>query len=356
VTGPAGPSGGRSWVVVSDLHLGAAEQPPRAGAAALAAFLTGGLADRAEPGRLLLLGDMFEMLYRGSATTPGAVADWAVARLDELADAYPMVFVALRVCLRRGWRIEVVCGNHDMALCLDEVRDHLAGLLGDPDRRAVRLHSWFRFVPGVFYAEHGQQHHDLNRFPALLHRADLRRPERLFVPPLAVTHGRVRPAVAGALLAARRHERFARTSRYHARLRRYAEQAGLPPATVTALHEASRLRLPAVAGRLAKRALSRSLRATPDAYLIEAGRRAHAVLTQQGCPVPFYLFGHSHHARERDLDGAGPVARYVNSGTWSAAVRGDGPDRLDPALYPYLEVDADPAAPSVALRYWRYRG
>jgi UDP-2,3-diacylglucosamine pyrophosphatase LpxH len=354
VTAPASPSGDGAWVVVSDLHLGVPEHPPRAAAAAFAAFLTTEIAVRPVPGHLLLLGDMFEMLYRGRPTTSGRAADWAVGRLDELAAAHPTVFAALRTCLRRGWRLEVVCGNHDMALCLDEVRDHLAELLDDPERRGLEFHPWFRLVPGVFYAEHGQQHHDLNRFPALLHPADIRRPERLFVPPLAVAHGRARPAVAGALLAARRHERFAGSAEYRQRLRTFAEQVGLPVAVVAALHEASSLRLSAIAGRLARRSLSRSLRAAPDTYLIEGAGRVHAVLTRSACPVPFYLFGHSHHARVRTLDGPGPAARYVNSGTWSAAVRGD-PAGVDLALYPYVEINTDSGAPRVALRYWRHR-
>jgi UDP-2,3-diacylglucosamine pyrophosphatase LpxH len=342
----------RTWVVASDLHLG--DGGDRPGAPAFATFLTDEIAVRSAPGRLLLLGDTFELLYRGGWSGSGNAAEWAVGRLDELAAGYPAVFAALRACLHRGWRLELVCGNHDMVLCRDEVRDHLAKLLDDRHRRRLDFHTWFRLVPGVFYAEHGNQHHDLNRFPAILHHADLRRPEHIFVPPLVVAHGRARPAVARALLAARSHERFARSPRYREHLRRQADRVGLPVATVAALHETSRLRLPAVARRLARRALSRSREAAPDAYLVEGARRVHAVLTRSACAVPFYLFGHSHHARSLPLDAPGAAARYVNSGTWSAAVRGAGPDRSDPTRYPYLEVEAGPDGPSVALRYWRH--
>jgi UDP-2,3-diacylglucosamine pyrophosphatase LpxH len=343
-----------SWVVVSDLHLGAEARPPRAGAAAFAAFLTEEIASRPVPGHLLLLGDMFEMLYGGTSSGSDSAEEWAIGRLEELAAAYPMVFAALRACLQRGWRMDVVCGNHDMALCLDGVQCRLASLLDDPGRRRLDFHAWFRFVPGVLYAEHGQQHHDLNRFPAILHRVDVRHPDRLFVPPLAAAHEVARPAVVQAILSSLQHERFARSPGYQGQLRGYAEQVGLPAEAVMALHRASRVRLRAVAGRLARRAVSPSVRGTPDAYLIAASRRVHTTLTRSGWQVPLYVFGHTHHGRVVEFDRVEPSARYLNCGTWSASVRGGGPDLADRTLYPYLEICADPAGPSAALRYWRH--
>lgn len=309
----------RRLVAVSDLHLGT----PGSGADAFTSFLAS-LPSASAESRLLFLGDMFELLGpAGQATRVRARI-----RLDQLADRYPELFTAIRDCLRRGWSLDVVPGNHDMALALPSVHRHLAALVGP-----LALHPWLYYVPGVVYAEHGHQHHDLNRFPTVLEPF-----AHHFVPPLGHWHGRPSPAVLLAALRSRSLETTAHQDGYRVRLRTYADSLGLPPDLVLALHDTSRFRLVATAGRLARRAAATLLRRVDDptdGYLVAAAKRVHTALVAAGFAVPTYLFGHTHHARVLTLD---PDARYVNTGTWSQGRR-----------CPYADL-APGAAP--ALRYW----
>ena len=49
------------------------------------------------------------------------------------------------------------------------LREHLVGDAPDPAVAArVEVLPWFLHIPGVVYAEHGSQYHDLNAFPTLL--------------------------------------------------------------------------------------------------------------------------------------------------------------------------------------------
>jgi hypothetical protein len=326
----------RRLVFVSDLHLDV--RPVEAGrdaAAAFTEFLSAELLP--DPGTgagLVLLGDSFELLDAGDEAA-------AVARIDQIAAAHPELFARLGDCLRRGWRLEVIPGNHDMALALPRVQRRLDTLLGPTDR--MRVWPWLFRTPGLVYAEHGHQHHDLNRFPTVLAPYDRRRPERLFEPPLAAWRGGPRRLLR-AVADSRRAERTTAHAPYRARLSEQAAQVGLPLDVVIRLHRLSRFRPQATLARLARRRLRR---VPPDSYLIAAARHIHEVLSAAGHPVPAYVFGHTHRARAEPLvDGAW----YLNTGTWSADVRGDGPDRDDPDLFPYVELRAG-AVPTV--RYWR---
>jgi hypothetical protein len=328
----------RRLVAISDLHLDARPgATSRGGAAAFTGLLTSEVVPDDFPGaRLLLLGDTFELL---GAPDP-------IARLDEIATTHPALFAALGACLHNGWHIDLVPGNHDMALSRARVRQRLAVLLGAPPRR-LRFHPWVYFVPGVLYAEHGHQHHDLNRFPTVL--APYNGHEQLFAPPLAVWRGKLESRLWRAVADSRREERAAQSSTYRARITEQAMRLALPADLVSRLHDVSRFGVGGTALRLARRALHRT--GAPDSYLIEAARRVHGVLSRAGDAVPVYAFGHTHRARTVALDGE---AQYVNTGTWCDEIRGTGPDRDDPALFPYLALSVDdrPGA-RPELRYWR---
>jgi UDP-2,3-diacylglucosamine pyrophosphatase LpxH len=314
-------------VAVSDLHLGAAGR----GADAFTSFLSN-LPRTPHESRLLLLGDMFELLSPAGPATEAR----ARIRLDQLAARYPDLFTAMRGCLRRGWSLDVVPGNHDMAIALPSVHRHLAALVaqGNP----LRVHPWLYYLPGMVYAEHGHQHHDLNRFPTVLDPFDPRHPDRLFVPPLGRWHGRPTPAVLMAAARSRSLETAAGQDPYRGTLRTYAKSLGLPPYLVLALHDTSSFRVSGTAERLARRgatSLVRRVHDSTDGYLVEAAKRVHAALVAAGFAVPVYLFGHTHRARVVPLD---PNARYINTGTWA-----------DGLHFPYAELvpGAEPT-----LRYW----
>ena len=336
----------RRLVVASDLHLDASPDPARRdGGAAFTRFLASIVLPDDRPGaRLLLLGDTFE-LADASANGDGH----AIARMNEIAGAHPRLLATLLECLRRGWRLDIVPGNHDMALTRSAVQRRLIRLLGTAAHR-MRIHPWLYHVPGVLYAEHGHQHHDLNRFPTVLAPDDPRRPDRLFVPPLGAWTGKVSARLLRAFVDSRRGEFRVRSPAYRARIAEVEPRLALPRDVVSQLHGLSRFRFRSTAVRLARRALNLPAARQPDGYLIAAAGRIHSVLSEVGRDVPVYAFGHTHHARTvRLADGAW----YVNTGTWTADVRGAGPDRDDPDLYPYLDITVGTADIVPAIRYWR---
>ena len=168
-------------VLVSDLHLG--DGGP--GEAfdrdeALCAFLCQLAGDRDVTG-VVLLGDTFDLVEGSAADRAIDATSRAVARLDDIAAAHPDVLAAMAALLRAGKDLTVVRGNHDVELVRPQVRVRLAGLLGAAEARAPGVASeggakgggragrliftpWLLHLPGMLLAEHGHQHHDINRF------------------------------------------------------------------------------------------------------------------------------------------------------------------------------------------------
>jgi hypothetical protein len=74
------------------------------------------------------------------------------------------------------------------------------------------------------------------------------------------------------------------------------------------------------------------------------------VLANRGYQVPFYVFGHTHHAEVIPLS---PEAHpyYVNSGSW---LRGpDSPHRLASPVYPFIRIERQASLPPIAqLMRW----
>ncbi|HEY3020255.1 MAG TPA: hypothetical protein VGJ32_08685, partial [Solirubrobacteraceae bacterium] len=154
---------GQELTFLSDLHMadGGPADPFHDDAAL--ALLVDDLAAAARPGgparRLVLLGDVVDLVIAG-ASGQGAAA--AVAGLERIAAAHPQVFAALARAARGGLAVDVVPGNHDAELALPAVARALAVLVP-----GARVRPWLVHVPGLVLAEHGQQHHAINRFPAL---------------------------------------------------------------------------------------------------------------------------------------------------------------------------------------------
>ncbi len=134
--------------------------------------------------RLVFLGDAFDFLrvpVTGARTGLFARSEAeAVAQLDRIAAAHPVVMTALSDTLAAGVRVDFVSGNHDAELIRPAVRERLRALLGAP----VGFHPWILYIPGLLYAEHGHHHHDINTFARPLY-------------PYATTEGRLeRPPAA----------------------------------------------------------------------------------------------------------------------------------------------------------------
>ena len=166
-------------------------------------------------------------------------------------------------------------------------------------------------------------------------------------------------AVTRAAVATARGERRAAAAPYLALVDAEASRAALPVPAARALARASRFRtLPAALG-VSRRVLSRRVGVgLRGPGLARAAARVHSVLELHGASVPVVIFGHTHRAQKSAI--AGTCACYVNTGTWSDDVRGDGPDREDDQLFPYARVDALETEGVVtaqgSLRYWGVSG
>lgn len=345
------------WWFVSDLHLGAA-QDRRGTAAAFAGFLEEIGDTRPEAARrVVLLGDTFDL----------PADDSAVGRLEAIERRHPDVFAALRRALGAGTDVDVVCGNHDTALARPVVRDALARLTSPPVAAwpapaggRLEVHPWMVHEPGVFHAEHGHQHHDVHRMPALLTQtvggaapAD----SLLTAWSGSARAGRWRRLedVRLAVTAARSAERAATAAPYLALVDAEASRVGLPVAAARSLARTSRFRVVRAAVAVGYRVASRRLGTErPGAQLRKAAARVHAVLDDHGAAVPWLVFGHTH--RAGTWAGAGTSEGYLNTGTWTDDVRGSGPDVGDDRLFPYVRIDAVAAGGALTtqawLRYW----
>jgi UDP-2,3-diacylglucosamine pyrophosphatase LpxH len=91
---------------------------------------------------------------------------WKLARIME---GHPRFFGALAAFLAAGNELLVIKGNHDAEFTYPEVRDYFRKAVGagaeaaDVSRR-VFFSRWFYCEEGLFYAEHGGQYDDSNRY------------------------------------------------------------------------------------------------------------------------------------------------------------------------------------------------
>ena len=349
----------RRWIFLSDVHLDTVTGN-RDTVRAAAQFLEH-IADSPGPAPcLVLLGDVFEMLH---SNDPGEAA--AVDRLDAIVASNAPVIAGLRRCIGRGIVVEVVAGNHDVDLVRPALGRRLRYHLGVEETDGhVRVWPWLYVVPDVLYAEHGNQHHDLNRFPRILVPYSTRQPGAMHTPPLAAGHARAggpapgpirrRLAFLAAVLATWRGEWAASQPAYRALVASLAASIGLERGLVETLERHPRLRPVSTARRLGgvfvRRRFGRA-GGPPDAYLVASAEAVHRICTRWGSDFPVFVFGHTHVAADREL-GEGS-ARYLNCGTWSPYFRHGDPAADDPGAFPFVEVVADGAGVRGSLRWWR---
>lgn len=367
-------------VLVSDLHMGAGNDDPFVADEAFVALL-GHLearhAQATRPLRIVLLGDFLDFTVvevAGRRLDPSVAG--ALARLERIAAAHESVFAALARVAAAGVPLHVVPGNHDLELLSSDVLAHLVALVS-PGGGTVVLHPWMVHVEGVLYAEHGHQHHDINRVVGLL---DAYADPRGYRPPAGTVFGefvieladalgrrdgpapgpgaiwralRARPsrlpaaAAAGARLAGRltrataqmsRDARPGRRARQQALARAHSAPAGLPESAVAALAHVSATSPLAVARRL--------LRRDGTEYMLRAAGEVDVALTAAGVAVPSLVFGHTHVAADRALGSAARAPHYLNPGTWSE-LAAPGTERFG-----FVEVTQEADGPVARLRHW----
>lgn len=330
-------------VIVGDLHMSSGDRRECFRADdAFAHFLE----HVREADGLVILGDLIDFLNVGRADTSAASA---LAKLERVAAAHATTFRALASL---PCPISIVLGNHDVELAHPAVRERFRELASEA---RIDFHPWIYYVPGLLYAEHGSQYHDLNAFPAvvapvardsielplgshqaryLLDRAESR---------LLVARARfLRALVAHAARAWRPRRRAAYREQI---LRPYADEAGLSFETLAAIDELAALS-PLAFERRALRTLAtrafphgRPPRGAP-AELRRAASAIHALLEAEGASVPVYAFGHTHAAEQLTLTDD-ERHYYVNCGTWSSLLPRHFEPLGDAARFTFVEVTAE---------------
>jgi len=134
---------------------------------------------RAEPEgrtwRLVILGDFLDFLRCELVTNEGGEPPTeavAMTTLDRIITNHRDVFRGLARFLAAGFPLDVVIGNHDAELIRPALQARLRTVLADEGAGAaadkVRFHPWIYYLPGVVYAEHGNQHDGFNAFSTVL--------------------------------------------------------------------------------------------------------------------------------------------------------------------------------------------
>src|SRR3954470_11800534 len=263
-------------VVVGDFHAasGARHRDPFAGDAAFASFVSHLVAGGQGAGRalrLLVMGDLLD--FPAIRRAGGTLGEDPLACLDAAAQAHSELFDAFRGCVAAALVIDVVVGNHDIQLCDRRVQDSLRARLG-ASCDALRFHPWFLHLPGLLYAEHGDQYHPLVRVMNGFERASAIPSDCSVWAQIGQIAGRVR------LWNGPPHPRPPATT---------AGNLGLPVAVLA--------QIDAIADRLAMitpATVANRVRRGPAWYLHDAARAVNAELRREGLGVPLYIFGHSH--------------------------------------------------------------
>lgn len=362
-------------IIVSDLHLAAGSDPasgrrdpmePFAQDLAFARWLDL-LRERAANSdhshNLLLLGDLFDF---PRVQVSSAVEEPRIAKLNRIAAGHPAVFVALGRWLGAGNPITIVPGNHDFELMRPDVHRHLGGLfaqaagLTQPNLN-LSVSPWIYHVPGLLYAEHGQQYHDLNSFPALvwlktqppaIRNMPLGAALDTFVQCVTAKLGpevdapnslasllgnvlrtgprgvaRVAPDIARLTVVIARDLTTRGLPRHRARRKLYRacvlpQQARETEIPAEVLAQIDRL-AESTANRLLVRVAGVSWRRfrfsheshetrPPSDYLVRAASKIRRVLDRGDAGTVFYVFGHSHRAEQRALGDHPSGAVYLN--------------------------------------------
>jgi hypothetical protein len=276
----------------------------------------------------------------------------------------------------------------------------------------IGFHPWIYYVPGVLYAEHGHQYHDINSFAALLPSSSSPS-DAMGVPVGAVLdefvlelrerfdvngRGANGPAPASPTLrhaireqpsraltslplqiqflsSVLRHLAYSparrsaqRASYREAMLRPYAAEIGLSYETVAAIDELAATSAMGLRARLASTLVVEPVRhrlrraepedGVPEArrarYLHRAALAVQEILRADGKEVPYVVFGHSHLAEYRPLISPGLVPAYLNPGSWTGSDPASPDSPRSRAASMFVEVDfaPDTDAPTARVMRW----
>jgi UDP-2,3-diacylglucosamine pyrophosphatase LpxH len=154
----------RTIYLVSDLHLGAGDHLDDFDRdESFIGFLD--MAGRRRGAELIINGDFIDFVavrIEKASTRPfsrlGSTEGESLQKLERVFEAHSDLFTALRVFMRKGHRVVLVPGNHDIDLFWPRVRDRLLEELGGPDSDCFHFESSGVYRAGSLYVEHGNQY------------------------------------------------------------------------------------------------------------------------------------------------------------------------------------------------------
>ncbi|MBV9792140.1 MAG: hypothetical protein JOZ51_28400 [Chloroflexi bacterium] len=191
---------GRDIVIVSDFHMSSGYNR-RTGTfsrnedffydAAFARFIDKLIAQATSEKRtwrLVILGDFVDFLQversreHNGLTSSGDT----VEKLNAIARGHRAVFDALGRFIDAGHVVDLVIGNHDIEFIWPAVQTRLKELIAERASTDVAgqitVHPWIFYVPGMVYAEHGQQYDVNNSFATLMQPTLPDRPDLIELP------------------------------------------------------------------------------------------------------------------------------------------------------------------------------
>ena len=144
---------------------------------------------------LVINGDLVDFLAEGDSGWVPFIADpeQAVRRFDAIVERDRIFFEALAELLERGHRLTMLLGNHDIELCLPQVRSRLDAALNLSGRHDFNfVHDGEAYSIGSALIEHGNRYDSFNfvdyealsRIRTLLSRGFSRPDLRGFEPPV----------------------------------------------------------------------------------------------------------------------------------------------------------------------------
>ncbi len=155
----------RTRYIVSDLHIGAGDELDSFTADRSFKYLLEAASRRADS-ELIINGDFVDFISidigretSHAFTRSGCTEEESLRKLERVIEAHPVVFSALKSFLgKKGHRLVLVPGNHDIDLFWPKVRDRLREVMGAYDDRCFYFEESGIYRDEGFYVEHGNQY------------------------------------------------------------------------------------------------------------------------------------------------------------------------------------------------------
>ena len=397
-------------IILSDLHLSAVQDIKSGHSVAREGFhydvafshfidhLLARVKSEGAACEILMLGDFLDFLHTKVPLTESNFLTTTEAsslqKLKAILRAHTLFFDALKRFAATGFRLSIMPGNHDIDLMRPAVQQVLMESIKTDPLTNIQFHSWIYHIPGVLYAEHGHQYHDMNAYTTLLVPSRTGNENELELPvgayfDLYLFHliERVKPPTENIYAPLRylfnnylkqplkfittfpdicnflwslfrqffyrgsRQFRITRQRYQEKVLSRYAASTGLSYESCVALDELAEVHNNKMVKRLLGNALFKNKgHPIKTGYLYPKALAISKLLSSEQKEVPFYLFGHSHQQAKVALEGQ-PHRFYLNSGTWSSPSYPGSPDNR--SFFPFVEIEwGNNQHPTATLMQW----